>query len=347
MSTLFFGSAAGDQRPHAGVGAGEVAGPEVRLEEGVDRVQQVLHVGVGDLAGARGSPRSRCRSSRPGSGPSHGSAKIVRPSPGRQNSRRVHRQPLAVEQDVGAAARADHRHVLLAVQLLGADAVRPHAGRVHDVRGRDGEALAASPAPRTRRPPPCPPSSISSTDRRPVDAHGPEALGLAEHRQDEPRVVGLAVVEEVRGGGVARLERAGPAPAPRRGRSCGGGRGSSTRRPPAPPRAAARRRARGLRSDITSYMFSPTPMRRSRRAPSNAGTRNGSGFTRCGASRTISWRSTQRLAHEAEVEVLQVAQAAVDHLRRAARGAAGEVVALDERDREPARGRVEARRRRP
>ena len=36
----------------------------------------------------------------------------------------------------------------------------------------------------------------------------------------------------------------------------------------------------------------------------------------------------QRLAHEPEIEVLQVAKAAVDHLRRAARGADGVVVAL-------------------
>ena len=32
--------------------------------------------------------------------------------------------------------------VLLVVQLLGPDPVRPHAGRVHDVRGRDRKALA-------------------------------------------------------------------------------------------------------------------------------------------------------------------------------------------------------------
>ena len=37
----------------------------------------------------------------------------------------------------------------------------------------------------------------------------------------------------------------------------------------------------------------------------------------------------QRLADQAEVEVLQVAEAAVDHLRGAARGAPREVVALD------------------
>ena len=49
----------------------------------------------------------------------------------------------------------------------------------------------------------------------------------------------------------------------------------------------------------------------------------------------------QRLAHEAEVEVLQVAQAAVDELARAAGGPRGVVGLLDERDRVAARGRVE------
>ena len=49
----------------------------------------------------------------------------------------------------------------------------------------------------------------------------------------------------------------------------------------------------------------------------------------------------QRLADEAEVEVLQVAQAAVDELGRAARRAGGVVGALDERDAVAARGGVE------
>ena len=49
----------------------------------------------------------------------------------------------------------------------------------------------------------------------------------------------------------------------------------------------------------------------------------------------------QRLAHEPEVEVLQVAQAAVDELARAARGARGVVGALEQRHAVAARGRVE------
>ena len=49
----------------------------------------------------------------------------------------------------------------------------------------------------------------------------------------------------------------------------------------------------------------------------------------------------QRLADQAEVEVLQVAEAAVDHLRGAARGADRVVVALEQRHRVAARGGVE------
>ena len=49
----------------------------------------------------------------------------------------------------------------------------------------------------------------------------------------------------------------------------------------------------------------------------------------------------QRLAHQAEVEVLEVAQAAVDQLGGAARGAGGVVLALDQGHAVAARGRVE------
>ncbi len=49
----------------------------------------------------------------------------------------------------------------------------------------------------------------------------------------------------------------------------------------------------------------------------------------------------QRFAHQAEVEALQVAEAAVDELARAARGAGGEVALLDQRHGETAAGGVE------
>jgi len=46
------------------------------------------------------------------------------------------------------------------------------------------------------------------------------------------------------------------------------------------------------------------------------------------------------LEHEGELVVLEIAQAAVDQLRRLAAGAAREVALLDHRDQEPAHGRV-------
>ena len=58
------------------------------------------------------------------------------------------------------------------------------------------------------------------------------------------------------------------------------------------PRRPRRRPQTARSTDITSYRFSPTPIRRSGRAPSKAGTTSGSGRTRCGASATISWRSS-------------------------------------------------------
>ena len=49
----------------------------------------------------------------------------------------------------------------------------------------------------------------------------------------------------------------------------------------------------------------------------------------------------QRLAHQADVEVLQVAQAAVNHLRTATAGAGGEIVTLDQRHVVAAAGSIE------
>ena len=49
----------------------------------------------------------------------------------------------------------------------------------------------------------------------------------------------------------------------------------------------------------------------------------------------------QRLAHEAQVEVLEIAKAAVHELRGTARRAGGVVVALDERHAVPARGGIQ------
>ena len=73
----------------------------------------------------------------------------------------------------------------------------------------------------------------------------------------------------------------------------------------------------------------------------NSGMRNGSSRTRCGALRAQALALAERLVHEADVAVLQVAQAAVDELRALRRRAAGEVVPLDERGAQPAAGGIE------
>ena len=51
----------------------------------------------------------------------------------------------------------------------------------------------------------------------------------------------------------------------------------------------------------------------------------------------------QRLAHQAELELLQIAQAAVEQLGRPARGSGGEVARLDQSHGQPTGGRVERR----
>ena len=48
----------------------------------------------------------------------------------------------------------------------------------------------------------------------------------------------------------------------------------------------------------------------------------------------------QRLAHQAEFAVFEIAQAAMNELRRRRRGAGGEIVLLDQNDAEAAAGGV-------
>ena len=71
------------------------------------------------------------------------------------------------------------------------------------------------------------------------------------------------------------------------------------------------------------------------------GMRNGRSCTRCGRVAAQALALAQRLVDEADVAVLQVAQAAVHELGRLRRRAAGEVVALDQRGAQPAAGGVE------
>ena len=131
--------------------------------------------------------------------PSQGRAKIERPAPAGTIAPADQRQVVTGEGDVGTPARADARQLGLQGELLRAQLVGPDARRIDDVRGPQVEALAALQVVHMD----APGVAVDLQQARhvePVGADGAEALGLAEDRQDKPRVVGLAVVEEVTAG---------------------------------------------------------------------------------------------------------------------------------------------------
>ena len=219
------------------------AAPERRAEELVDRGEQVVDVLVGrqhvlELAVVVVVGRADERLAEPWQREDRA------PAAGRHDRAGAQRQIRVGEDQVRAAARADLRHLGLVVQLLRPQPVGPHAGRVDDVRRRARRASRRC-ARRARRTPRARPSlERQLLDGEVVGADGAEALGLAEHRQHQPRVVGLAVVEEVAGARLARARAPAAARAPPRRRSRGGGPGSSAS--PLP------RRPRRRSTDITS-----------------------------------------------------------------------------------------------
>src|SRR5207248_3026307 len=113
------------------------------------------------------------------------------------------RDLLARERDVRAAARADVRNLRLRMELFASDAICPHAGRVHDVVGADLEAAPAR-AVFARDPARAAVLVHELEHVAAVRDDGTEALCLAEDGENEPDVVGLAVVEEVAGARLAR-----------------------------------------------------------------------------------------------------------------------------------------------
>ena len=173
----------------------------------------------------------------------------------------------------------------------------------------------------------------------PVGHHRPEALGLAEDRQDEAGVVGLAVVEQVGGLRVPRGQggdqvhhlrgRDRPVPV---GRPVRGvdltllafpPRGPTT--PPLPATAAiARHHVVHVQPDpdlaIAAVVAEGRHQIRRR-------------VDEMGGELDHQLSLQQRLADQSEIEVLQVPESAVDHLRRAARGSDRPVGPLDHGDR--------------
>jgi hypothetical protein len=248
---------------------------------------------------------------------------------------------------VRAAAGRDLRDLGLVVNLVGPDAVRPDAGRVDHVLTQDlerlaGLGLAARDALR---------DAVLLDKLRHLDAvqgNGAEPLGLAEDREDQARVVGLAVVEEV---GLARVK-------------CGEGgnqlRGLGARdRAVAVGRPALRIGGRVRALTAEGHLAPSLPPR------ADPGGRHHVVHVEADSDQAVLPSLTQardqergridevrrhldhelaleqRLANQAEVEVLEVAQAAVDHLRRAARGTRRPIGALDDRDRVAARSSVQ------
>ena len=84
---------------------------------------------------------------------------------------------------------------------------------------------------------------------------------------------------------------------------------------------------------------------RSGRPPGGSGRTNCSGRTMCGAVREQDLALVQRFADQPELVLLEIAQAAVDQLRRGRAGMAGEIVLLDQQHVEPAPGGVAGDRR--
>ena len=202
---------------------------------------------------------------------------------------RAHVERLARERHAGAAARADARHLLLAVDLLGAQPVGPHPGCVDHVRGAQLEHVAAhAVAHEHSRGAPVPldqPGRLTA-----VREHRPEALGLPEHGEDQAHVVRLAVVEEVEELG-SRPSSAGTSSsvsAPSMVR-CRFGLHSSSSRP--------------RRRDIASYMLRPTPQLAIEPLAAEAGHEHRQRLDQVRRQPTSSERSSSASRTRAEVEV--------------------------------------------
>ena len=251
------------------------------------------------------------------------------------------RQVVGRQRDVRAAAGADAGHLGLVVQLVGAQLVGPHAGGVDHPRGHHLELVAGGPVAHQ-----CPGGATVAlhqpADLEPVGAHRAEALGLAEHGEHQPGVVGLAVVEQVAGRRLAGGQRgqqlghlvavddpvAGGAPVrlavPVEVRAAA----------PAAPgaQALARHHRIHVQSHAEHAVGALAPERRHHQLER---------AHQVGSQRDVDRALQQRLAHQAQVELLQVAQPAVHQLGRAAGGAGREVGLLHQRHAVATRGGVQ------
>jgi hypothetical protein len=325
--------AARDQRTNAGVGAREVAAAERGGEEVVDRADQVVDVLVAwrDVLERAVVVVVGGADERPAEPGQHEDGA----APGRWNDHaRLDGQGLAGDHDMRAAAGANARHLLLPVQLVGAQPVGPHARGVHHVGGPHLE-LAAALGVAHEYPGGAPGALDQPGDIAAVGAHGAEALGLAEHGEHQARVVGLAVVEEIRRGRLALGES-------RHQLDCLGAVHDAVALG-APIRLAVLPRAAVAAAAPRHHVVHVQP--HAHQAVGALALEGGHQHRQrpdeMGRELDHQRALQQGLANEAEVEALEVAQAAVNQLRGAARGARGVVVALEQRHAVAARGGVE------
>ena len=188
--------------------------------------------------------------------------------------------------------------------------------------------------------------------------HDLDAVAAAPRRTAPPRRGSSAPAARRRSGSRRRCrprgDRAARAPgsarSPRPRESCGGDRapscsGSGAASDPSPRSAVSRRRSRRPLPTrvvaITSYMFSPIPIRRFFWLVAQARHQKRRRIDEMRRQLDHELALEQRLADQPEVEVLEVSKTSMDHLRRAARGARRPVGALDDRHRVAARGGVE------
>ena len=238
----------------------------------------------------------------------------------------------SVEDDVGAAARTDLRQLGLVTQFVRSQAVGPHTGRVddvvsvhddrlvaHTVAGADAGGSAAL--------------LDELLDREAVRAHRAEALRLPEHGEHEPHVVGLAVVEEVARGRRAAAERR------QEREDLGAGDDAVAVRAPGVDRRGAPSAQALDRHDVVEVQPDADQAIEARAVEGRHD--DGQRTHEVRGERHEQLALEQRLANQAKIEVLEVAQPAVDELARAARGARGVVGALEQGDAVAATGGVE------
>ena len=280
------------------------------------------------------------------------------------------REVRAIEHEVRAAARPDmrqRRSPCAALGLgatgrvglerdrgdgLGGQLLSPDAGGVDDVGGANLEHLAALAVARTHAG-----GASLALDQlahaKAIGADRAKTLGLAEDGEHQTDVVGLAVVEQVATGRLARGER-----------------GQQVADILARDHAVALRAPRLALGETRPHVLLAALLGLACTAPAarsqalavdrhdvvqvqphadqaiGAGTVEGCHHQRQGTHQVRRERDhqlalEQRLADQHEVELLQVAEPAVHQLARAARRARREIRALEQRDAEPARGGIE------